>query len=107
MTPSTSIAAVAGLVPPQIDVTLCNEPTQQIDYETDADVIGITANVAQAERALDIADRFKSLGKTVVFGGPHVSLAPDVFAGNGDSMVVGELESVAEAFFADMAAGAL
>jgi len=107
MTPSTSIAAVAGLVPPQIDVTLCNEPTQEIDYGTDADVIGITANVAQAERALDIADRFKGLGKTVVFGGPHVSLAPDVFAGHCDSMVVGELESVAEAFFADMAAGAL
>ena len=57
--------------------------------------------------ALDIADRFKSLGKTVVFGGPHVSLAPDVFAGHCDSMVVGELESVSEAFFADMAAGAL
>lgn len=107
MSPSTSIATVAAMAPCDVEVTLCNETTQPLDWTTDADVIGITANVAQAERALEIAERFRRLGKTVVMGGPHVSLVPELFADACDSMVVGELEAVSETFFRDMRNGAL
>lgn len=107
MSPSTSIATVAALVPPGIEVVLCNEATQPLPADTDADVIGITANVSQAQRAIEIADSFRAKGKTVVMGGPHVSLLPDMFTDHCDSMMVGELEPIAARFFADMEAGTL
>ena len=107
MSPSTSIATVAALVPDAMDVELCNEATQALSFETDADVIGITANVSQAQRAIEIAETFRRAGKTVVLGGPHVSLVPEMFEGLCDSMVVGEMEPVAATFFADMMAGTL
>ena len=56
MTPSTSIATVAAMVPPDIEVSLCNETTQPLDFDCQVDVVGITANVAQAQRALIIAE---------------------------------------------------
>lgn len=107
MSPSTSISTVAAMVPTDVEVILCNETTQPLDWATEADVVGITANVAQAERALEIARTFRRLGKTVVMGGPHVSLVPQLFAEECDSIVVGELEAVAETFFRDMRNGTL
>ena len=104
---SAGIATVAALAPRHFDIVLCDEAVQSVDFETDADVIGLSANVSQAQRALQIADEFRRLGKTVVMGGPHVSLAPELFDGRADSLVVGELEPVAEAFFADMLGGTL
>jgi radical SAM superfamily enzyme YgiQ (UPF0313 family) len=104
---SAAITTVAALVPDDFDIELCDEAVQPIDFGIDADVIGLSANVTQAQRALEIADRFRARGKTVVMGGPHVSLAPELFDGRADCLVVGELEPIAAEFFADMRAGAL
>ena len=104
---STAIATVAALAPSGFDIELCDEAVQTIDFETAAEVVGITANVSQAQRALNLADRFRALGKTVVLGGPHVSLAPVLFEGRADCLVVGEFEMIAEEFFRDLASGAL
>lgn len=104
---SAAIATVAALAPADFDIRLCDEVVSAVDFDVEADVIGITANVSQAQRGLDIAARFKALGKTVIMGGPHVSLAPELFEGRCDSIVVGELEAVAQSFFADLRRGAL
>jgi hypothetical protein len=42
-----------------------------------------------------------------VMGGPHVSLAPELFEGRADCLVVGEFEPIADAVFAAMRRGAL
>jgi len=99
---SAPLTTVAALAPADFAVTLCDEALQPIDFDTPADVVGITTNVCQASRALEIADEFRRGGKTVVMGGPHVSLAPEMFDGRADALVVGELEPVAGEFFADM-----
>jgi len=99
---SAAIATVAALAPDDFEVTLCDETIQDIDYNTTADYIGITANVSQALRAIDVAKKFHSLGKKVVMGGPHISLAPDFFIDHCDSIVIGEFEPVAPLFFEDM-----
>lgn len=102
------LLTVAAMVPADFSLRLCDEELEPIDFETDADVIALCANVAQAPRALEVAAEFRARHKTVVVGGPHVSLAPEIFEGNlFDSLVIGELESVREEFFADMRAGAL
>lgn len=99
---SAAIATVAALAPEGIEVTLCDESVQPVDFDGDFDIVGISANVSQARRALDIADTFRSRGRTVVLGGPHVSLAPEVFEGRADCLVIGELEAIAGEFFDDM-----
>jgi radical SAM superfamily enzyme YgiQ (UPF0313 family) len=104
---AVSIATVAALAPPDFDVRLCDEAIDPIDFATDADVIGISANVSQALRAIEIAEAFRDRGKIVVMGGPHVSLAPDVFPGHADCLVVGEFEPIAETVFTDMRRGTL
>lgn len=97
-----SITTVAAMVPPDIEVVLCDEVIEPINYEIDADIIGISANVSQGLRAIEISAEFRSRGKLTIIGGPHVSLAPDLFSGKFDSLAIGEFESIAEAFFADV-----
>ena len=104
---AAAITTVAAMVPADFDIVLCDEAVQSIDFDLDADVIGLSANVTQARRALEIAARFRARGRTVVMGGPHVSLAPELFERHADCLVVGELEPLAEEFFADMRAGTL
>jgi len=104
---AASIATVAALAPKDFIVVLCDEAIEPIDFATDADVVGISANVSQALRAIEIAGEFRARGKIVIMGGPHVSLAPALFEGSADCLVVGELESVAEAMFTDLRSGVL
>ena len=104
---AASIATVAALAPDDFQVSLCDEAVESIDFDADADVVGISANVSQALRAIEIAKAFQARGKVVVMGGPHVSLAPELFEGRADCVVVGEFEPIAETVFADMRRGAL
>jgi radical SAM superfamily enzyme YgiQ (UPF0313 family) len=104
---AASIATVAALAPPDFAVSLCDEATTPIDFDADVDVVGISANVSQALRGIEIAAAFRARGKTVVIGGPHASLAPELFAGKADCLVVGEFEPIAQTVFADMRSRAL
>ena len=98
-------ATVAALAPSDWTVTICEEHVEEVDFDHPADFVGITGKVIQVPRMLEIADRFRALGKTVIIGGPHASLAPETFRGRCDILFVGELESHAESFFADLEAG--
>lgn len=104
---SAAITTVAAMVPPDFRITLCDQDLDPVDFEIDANVIAISANVSQADGAIEIAKRFKRLGKTVLMGGPHVSLAPHLFEDHADALVIGELEAVAERLFSDVRAGTL
>lgn len=105
--PPVAIATVAALAPAGIDVTLLDESIDPVDFDAPADFVGITANVSQVLAARRIAEGFRARGRTVIVGGPHVTLDPSAFAGLCDVAVLGEFEGVAEAFYADMLAGRL
>lgn len=104
---SAAIATIAALAPSDFEIILCDEAVTPVDFDCDADVVGVTANVSQALRAIDIAAGFRARGKTVVVGGPHVSLAPQLFEGAADCLIVGEFEPIAQTVFADMRRGTL
>ena len=103
----TAIATVAAFAPEGVEVTLHDETLTPIDFDAEADVIGVTANVSQLARARWIAQGFREKGRTVVVGGPHITLDPTAFEGLCDVAVTGEFEGVAEAFYADMLRGEL
>lgn len=105
--PPTAIATVAAMAPPGIEVILQDETLEPVDFDVAADFIGITANISQLKRARRIAGGFKARGRTVIVGGPHITLDPAAFAGLCDVAVTGEFEGVAAEFYADMLNGAL
>lgn len=105
--PPTAIATVAAFAPPGVEVILQDETLEPIDFDAAADFIGITANVSQLARAKWIAEGFRAKGRTVIIGGPHITLDPHAFDGLCDVAVTGEFEGVAETFYADMLNGTL
>lgn len=104
---SAGIATVAALFGDRFQIRLCDEITEEVDFEDSSEAIGISMNVAQAARGIEIARRFRAMGRCVIMGGPHVSLVPDFFEGEADCLVVGEFESVAEEVARDLRAGML
>lgn len=96
---------VAALAPVDWRLSICDEHISPVDFESDAAFVGITGKVTQAQRMLELADRFRGRGKCVIVGGPYASLSPEVFRGRCDILVVGELEGLAPALFADLEQG--
>jgi radical SAM superfamily enzyme YgiQ (UPF0313 family) len=105
--PSLSLAVVAAATPPHWETALCDEGFGPVDFSAEADVVAITAMTAQAVRAYEIADAFRSRGKTVVMGGFHASNLPDEALGHVDAVVVGEAEAVWPQLLADFEEGRL
>ena len=105
LTTPLGLATVAALTPPHWEVEIADENVEEIDFETDADLIGITAFNVQYQRALEIASEFRKKGKPVVFGGPYCSLFPEAFEGKGDYCVSGEAEELWPEFLRDFENG--
>lgn len=105
--PPVAIATVAAMAPAGVEVVLHDEALDPVDFEAPADFVGITANVSQARRAIEIAAGFRARGTPVIIGGPHITLDPQGFEGACDVAVTGEFEAIAEGFYADMLNGAL
>lgn len=97
-----AVTTVAAMAPRDWRITICEEHVQAIDFDTDADFIGLTGKINQRDRMIAVADEFRRRGKTVVIGGPFASLSPDAVRGHCDILVVGELEAIAEELFADL-----
>ncbi len=76
--------------------------TPEWDLLDDADMVCISSITATANRAFQIADKFKKRGVPVVLGGPHTTFLPDeslqyadyVVRGEGEETLVELLESL-------------
>ena len=73
--PNLALPTVAGLTPPFHEVVLCDENVEPVDFDTDADVVGITGFVVHKQRMLELAEAFRCRGKLVVAGGGAGSLS--------------------------------
>lgn len=100
-----AIVTVAGFVPPDFSITLCDEQLTPVNLDTAAEVVGLTGKISQGSRLIELADEFRRRGKVVLVGGPMASLDPDTVRPHCDILVRGELESVAATLFADLRAG--
>ena len=98
-------ATVAALAPPDFDVRICDQHVMPVDFDTDADYIGLTGKSTQATRMISLAKQFRARGKTVIIGGPFASLSPHVMRPYCDILVQGEIEEIADELFADLRAG--
>ena len=83
---------LASVTPKQHLVTMLDENYQNIDFNVECDIVGITAMTPGAPRAYEIADEFRKKNVTVVIGGNHATGLPEEAKQHADSVVVGEAE---------------
>jgi len=98
---------VAAMLAPHVDVRVVDENLGPVDLDTDADFIGLTGKVSQRSRMFELAAEFRARGKHVTIGGPYASLSPEAVREHCDTVVIGELEQIADELGADLAAGEL
>jgi radical SAM superfamily enzyme YgiQ (UPF0313 family) len=103
--PNLSLPTVAGITPREHDVILMDENVEPIDFDVDADIIGLTGYVIHKRRIFELAAEFRRRGKFVVAGGPFASLCPDELRDKVDVVFVDEAEYTWPQFLKDYEAG--
>lgn len=90
------LLVVAGLTPPDWEVTLIDENMDHPDYGRlpKPDLVGVTAFTSQAPRAYEVAGIYRAMGVPVVMGGIHATFCRDEALEHADAVVTGEAESV-------------
>lgn len=103
--PNLSLPTVAGITPPEHEVVLCDENVEEVDFDTDADIVGLTGYVVHKQRIFELAAEFRRRGKFVVAGGPFASLCPEELRGQVDVIFIDEAEYTWPQFLADFQRG--
>jgi hypothetical protein len=90
------LLVVAGLTPPDWEVTLIDENLGHPDYGRlpKPDLVGVTAFTSQAPRAYEVAALYRATGVPVVMGGIHATFCRHEALEHVDAVVTGEAESV-------------
>jgi len=98
----------AASLPEDVQVSFCDEHVQEIDYDEDANLVAISCMLTcQIPRGWEIADRFREMGKLVIFGGIGTMLHAEQTMKHADSIFLGEVEGRMEEVCRDASRGKL
>ena len=89
-----SMALLASLTPPGIEVRFYDDRMEDIPFDEPTDLVAMSVETFTALRAYKIARAFRARGVPVVMGGYHATLLPDEVAQEADAIVVGDAEPV-------------
>jgi len=100
-----TLVALAAMVPPELNahIDICDEMVQSFSFDTPYDIVAISFVTSSAARAYKIAEKFRSKGSFVVFGGYHTTFVPDEAAQHADTVIVGPAERAFPQFLRDYA----
>ena len=98
---------LASHVPEHWDVEIVDEQLEEINFGLEADAIGITTTTITANRAYEIAARFKERGIPVFLGGVHASMCTDEVEPFCDAVCVGDGEHAIGQMLEDLENGCL
>lgn len=104
--PPQGLLCLAAATPDDVELRLIDENVEPLDLEP-ADVVGITAMTSSANRAYQIADKYRALGCRVILGGIHPSVLPKEAIQHADSVVIGEADDIWPVVLEDCAADGL
>jgi len=103
-----SSLCVASSMPSYVTTRIIDEDVEPVDFDTDADLIGISFMTFNAPRAYEIAEKFRrEKGKKVLFGGYHPTFMPQEAIQHADSVCIGEAENNAPHMIEDFLSGRL
>ena len=100
------LITVAAMLPPSWEVRLVDRNVDVLE-EGDfawADYVFTGGMLPQQRDCLELIERARGLGKTVVVGGPDVTSSPEIYAA-ADHLILGEAEVTLPAFLRDLAQG--
>jgi radical SAM superfamily enzyme YgiQ (UPF0313 family) len=86
--PIITLPHLAAITPEKYDVTIINENYEDLSFDIDVDLVGITTYTMTAPRVYEIADEFRKRGKKVVLGGYHITAMPEEARPHADSLVL-------------------
>jgi radical SAM superfamily enzyme YgiQ (UPF0313 family) len=90
--PSITLEQLISITPDKYEVECVDERWENVDFNWDGDLVGISTQTLSANRAYNIADEFRKRGKKVVLGGYHPSALPKEAKQHADAVVIGEAE---------------
>lgn len=90
--PGLVFPLLAAMTPDNWEVELNIEVVDDINFESDADIIGIGTMGYAIYRGIEIAREFRSRGKLVVMGGYMASMVVNQVLEYVDSVVIGDAE---------------
>jgi radical SAM superfamily enzyme YgiQ (UPF0313 family) len=93
---------LAALTPAKHIINVIHQQIQDVNLETDADVIALSFFSGFAPEAYLLAKEFRKRGKIVIAGGPHATFHPDEVLRYCDIVITGEAESVWEQVLNDI-----
>jgi radical SAM superfamily enzyme YgiQ (UPF0313 family) len=83
----------AATVPPDVELTFCDENVEPVDFGDKADLVAISDMLTcQIPRAWEIADRYRAMGVPVVMGGIGTMLHSEESQQHADAVFLGEAE---------------
>jgi radical SAM superfamily enzyme YgiQ (UPF0313 family) len=89
-----SMALLAGLTPPDIEVRFYDDRMEEIPFDEPTDLVAMSVETFTALRSYKIARQYRARGVPVLMGGYHVTLLPDEAAREADALVIGDAEPV-------------
>ncbi|MBE9518833.1 MAG: B12-binding domain-containing radical SAM protein, partial [Bacteroidetes bacterium] len=87
---SLALGVLAGLTPPDWEIKILQEPTDEIDFGIKVDLVGITTVTHTVKRGYEIADEFRKRGVMVIMGGIHATVLFNEALNHCDSVCIGE-----------------
>ncbi|HVN54707.1 MAG TPA: radical SAM protein [Anaerolineaceae bacterium] len=103
--PPLGLAALAGYLDEDDEVTLEDEHVQKLNLEDEPDLVAIEVYITSAYRAYALADHYRKRGAYVCLGGLHVTALPLEAAEHADSIFIGPGEDTWPVFLRDYRAG--
>ena len=98
----------AASLPEFVELEFIDENVQQLKYDDTVDFIGLSVLLTcQLPRAFEIADTYRKMGKSVLFGGIATMLHSQEVMLHADSVFLGEVEGRMDKVIADFQAGKL
>lgn len=88
------LPTIAAVTPDDWDIRILDSRNEKVDFNEPADLVGLTGFTNEITHAYEMADGYRSTGKTIIMGGVHVSALPEEALMHSDSVVIGEAEPV-------------
>lgn len=102
-----SIAVLAGLTPPDVEVAFYDDRLESIPYDESTDLVVLSVETFTALRSYRIAAQFRARRIPVVMGGYHVTLCRNEVACHADAIVIGDAEPIWHKLLTDAKQGRL
>lgn len=92
MSPPLGLLTIANMFYKEHSVIIENENIEDINFEEDVDIVGISITVDVLPRAIKIAEKFRKRGVIVVAGGIQITACPDSAKEYFDVLSIGMAE---------------